>query len=161
MGWEVRRGKRYYYRKKRVNGRVRSIYCGSGIRAVIAAHEDAEKRRCATEAAEKEKAARSCATANKGASFDLFRIPIDEIPAENLHLYYSLIRSEANRQRLRIGRLDERTWVRLCEIERRGAKLTADLPSPRYCDAQAALLFKLRTLSTRLLLARLNDVAQR
>ena len=29
MGWETRKGRRYYYRKKRVGGRVRSIYCGA------------------------------------------------------------------------------------------------------------------------------------
>ena len=30
MGWEVRRGKRYYYRTERVNGRVVKTYIGSG-----------------------------------------------------------------------------------------------------------------------------------
>ena len=48
MGWELRRGKRYYYRKVRgADGRVRSIYCGTGERAEAAARED-ERRRCAT-----------------------------------------------------------------------------------------------------------------
>lgn len=156
MGWEVRRGKRYYYRKKRVNGRVRSIYCGSGIRAVLAAHEDEEKRRCTTEEAEKIKAAQRRAIANKEKAFDLFRVPVNEIPPENLHLYYMLIRAEANRQRVRMMRVDERTRVRLREIERRGARLTSDLPSPRFSDPELVLLSKLRTLSTRLLLARLK-----
>lgn len=31
MGWETRRGQRYYYRKEKLaGGRVRSIYCGTG-----------------------------------------------------------------------------------------------------------------------------------
>lgn len=48
MGWETRRGKRYYYRKVRgEDGRVRSIYMGCGERALQAARED-EARRCAT-----------------------------------------------------------------------------------------------------------------
>lgn len=32
MGWEMRRGKRCYYHKVRVDGRARSVYCGSGER---------------------------------------------------------------------------------------------------------------------------------
>jgi hypothetical protein len=44
MGWEVYDGRRYYYRKRRVNGRVLSIYCGSGARGEAAAREDAERR---------------------------------------------------------------------------------------------------------------------
>ncbi|NOT62788.1 MAG: hypothetical protein HOP19_21475 [Acidobacteria bacterium] len=31
MGWELRNGRRYYYSKKRVNGRVVSSYCGIGL----------------------------------------------------------------------------------------------------------------------------------
>lgn len=31
MGWEDRNGRQYYYRKKRINGRVKSEYVGSGI----------------------------------------------------------------------------------------------------------------------------------
>ncbi len=30
MGWEERNGHKYYYYKKRVNGRVKSIYAGRG-----------------------------------------------------------------------------------------------------------------------------------
>jgi hypothetical protein len=33
MGWELRKGKPYYYRKERRNGRVISVYCGSGEHA--------------------------------------------------------------------------------------------------------------------------------
>jgi hypothetical protein len=49
MGWETRRGERYYYRKERdpQTGRVRSIYCGGGERGEQAARED-ETRRCST-----------------------------------------------------------------------------------------------------------------
>ncbi len=49
MGWEMRRGKRVYYRKVRDGQRVRSVYCGSGERGERAAREDAERRasRCA------------------------------------------------------------------------------------------------------------------
>jgi hypothetical protein len=48
MGWETRGGKRYYYRKERRAGRVRSIYCGSGGRGERAAREDEARRACAT-----------------------------------------------------------------------------------------------------------------
>lgn len=44
MGWETRRGNLYYYRKKRVNGRVRSIYCGGGTAGMLAARDDRERR---------------------------------------------------------------------------------------------------------------------
>lgn len=44
MAWEVRRGKRVYYRKVREGGRVRSIYCGPGERGEAAAREDAARR---------------------------------------------------------------------------------------------------------------------
>lgn len=45
MGWEIRRGKRYYYRKeRRPDGRVRSIYCGTGERGEAAAAEDEARR---------------------------------------------------------------------------------------------------------------------
>jgi hypothetical protein len=45
MGWETRKGHSYYYRKERgADGRVRSIYFGSGERAEAAAREDEERR---------------------------------------------------------------------------------------------------------------------
>ncbi len=49
MGWEVRAGSRYYYRKERdpQTGRVRSVYCGGGEKGEAAERED-ERRRCAT-----------------------------------------------------------------------------------------------------------------
>src|SRR4051794_29061450 len=40
MGWEERRGKRYYYRKRRIGGRVISEYVGSGEAAEVAAAQD-------------------------------------------------------------------------------------------------------------------------
>lgn len=53
MGWETRRGGRFYYRKERYRdatgrSRVRSIYFGSGERAEAAAREDEERRRLAS-----------------------------------------------------------------------------------------------------------------
>jgi hypothetical protein len=44
MGWEMRRGKRVYYRKIREAGRVRSVYCGAGERGEAAAREDEARR---------------------------------------------------------------------------------------------------------------------
>ncbi len=40
MGWELRRGELYYYRKIREGERVRSVYFGRGERALAAAFED-------------------------------------------------------------------------------------------------------------------------
>jgi hypothetical protein len=156
MGWETRRGRRYYYRKERVNGRVRSIYFGSGGRALLAAHEDAEKRRCAMAKPQEKKPARSRATADESAAFGLFPTPVNEIPPEKLYHYYRLIRAEAERQRIRVGRVDERTRARLGEIERRARELTRDIPAPRLSDPAAALQSKLFTLSLRVLLARME-----
>lgn len=49
MGWEIRNGKRVYYRKERyrdAEGRshAHSVYCGSGERGERAAREDVERR---------------------------------------------------------------------------------------------------------------------
>jgi hypothetical protein len=45
MGWEKRGGKLVYYRKERgSDGRVRSVYCGSGERGEQAAREDEQRR---------------------------------------------------------------------------------------------------------------------
>ena len=45
MGWEVRRGKRFYYRKVRLpDGRVRSIYFGNGHAAMVACQQDEQRR---------------------------------------------------------------------------------------------------------------------
>ena len=45
MGWEKRNGRAYYYRKRRINGRVTSEYLGTGFVADIHATDDAEARR--------------------------------------------------------------------------------------------------------------------
>ncbi len=47
MSWEVRGGKRCYYRAKRVNGRVVKEYCGTGPEAEAAAKADADASRAA------------------------------------------------------------------------------------------------------------------
>ncbi|MDP9472374.1 MAG: hypothetical protein M3Q71_17180 [Chloroflexota bacterium] len=50
MGWETRSGRRYYYRARKVNGRVVKDYMGAGPRAEIAALHDrwARQDRAAT-----------------------------------------------------------------------------------------------------------------
>ncbi len=45
MAWEVRNGQRYYYEKKRVKGRVTSVYVGSGDLAEQASEEQRKKRK--------------------------------------------------------------------------------------------------------------------
>ena len=44
MGWEERRGRKYYYRKRRIGGRVMSKYVGTGPVAEAAATLDELKR---------------------------------------------------------------------------------------------------------------------
>ena len=44
MGWETRRGKQYYYRKYRVDGRVVNEYIGSGPEAEAVAEQDRQER---------------------------------------------------------------------------------------------------------------------
>jgi len=44
MGWEYRNGSRYYYRKERSAGRVRSVYVGQGEIAILAATLDETQR---------------------------------------------------------------------------------------------------------------------
>jgi len=41
MGWEARNGRRYYYRKERDGGKVRSVYVGGGETASLIAQLDA------------------------------------------------------------------------------------------------------------------------
>ncbi len=44
MAWEERRGGRYYYRKRRVNGRVVSQYMGTGeVTSILSGLDDAER----------------------------------------------------------------------------------------------------------------------
>src|SRR5437870_4021189 len=44
MGWEQRAGCRYYYRKKREKGRIRSEYVGTGLLAELCAATDSFER---------------------------------------------------------------------------------------------------------------------
>jgi len=44
MGWENRAGRQYYYRKKRINGRVVSDYVGAGGLAELDAALDQRKQ---------------------------------------------------------------------------------------------------------------------
>lgn len=52
MGWEVRNGQRYYYEKRRVDGRVRSVYVGSGDEGQQASQQ-AEQRKAEERTAKK------------------------------------------------------------------------------------------------------------
>ena len=46
MGWETRKGKRYYYRARRDDtGRVVKEYCGAGTNAKLAAQNDLDERK--------------------------------------------------------------------------------------------------------------------
>lgn len=49
MGWEKRRGKKYYYRKIRIGDRVVSQYIGAGPVAEAAAAHDESKRQAREE----------------------------------------------------------------------------------------------------------------
>ena len=44
MGWETRRGKLYYYRARKVGGRVIKTYVGAGPLAEVVAAQDARAR---------------------------------------------------------------------------------------------------------------------
>jgi hypothetical protein len=44
MAWEARRGRQYYYRSRRVDGRVVKVYFGAGVAAEAAAREDQQAR---------------------------------------------------------------------------------------------------------------------
>lgn len=56
MGWETRHRRRYYYRARKVNGRVVRDYVGTGLFAELAADADAEaqQQRQAQRQAERE-----------------------------------------------------------------------------------------------------------
>ena len=53
MGWETRRGRRYYYRARKVDGRVVKEYVGAGPLAELVAREDAAARAERAEARER------------------------------------------------------------------------------------------------------------
>jgi hypothetical protein len=44
MAWETRRGRQYYYRKKRIGTKVVSVYVGSGLFGQFIELEDLERR---------------------------------------------------------------------------------------------------------------------
>jgi hypothetical protein len=44
VGWEQRGGQRYYYRSRRVGGRVVKEYHGDGLRALLAIEQDEAER---------------------------------------------------------------------------------------------------------------------
>lgn len=44
MGWELRRGRLYYYRKEREGARVRSVYVGSGETAALISQLEGMRR---------------------------------------------------------------------------------------------------------------------
>jgi hypothetical protein len=50
MAWEQKGGCRFYTRSRRVNGRVKREYLGTGTTAELAAFEDEQRRRRAVEA---------------------------------------------------------------------------------------------------------------
>lgn len=49
MGWEERRGRKYFYRKRWIDGRVQSEYCGRGALAEAAFALDELKRQAREE----------------------------------------------------------------------------------------------------------------
>ncbi len=49
MSWETRGSKQYYYRRRKVNGRVVSEYVGGGYLGVFVQQADEEKRQAAQE----------------------------------------------------------------------------------------------------------------
>ncbi len=59
MGWETRSGRRYYYRARKVDGRVVKDYMGAGPRAEIAALQDTWARQDRAAAARVRRAERT------------------------------------------------------------------------------------------------------
>ena len=57
MAWESRNGRQYYYIKRRINGRVQSIYLGAGPMAELAAIQQEETTQALKERRQTEQAA--------------------------------------------------------------------------------------------------------
>ena len=73
MGWQQRRRKRFYYRSKRINGRVHALYLGNG--------ETAERVAAEVAAAKAKRAADQAALANfqaKLAGVDQLAADVDQ-----------------------------------------------------------------------------------
>ena len=74
MGWERRRnGSRYYYRARKIGGRVVKEYVGTGPEAELAAAQDADTRAG--------RAAASAARRTTRAGFDSLDAPLDAFAA--------------------------------------------------------------------------------
>jgi uncharacterized protein HemY len=72
MAWERRRnGRTYYYRKRRIGGRVVSTYCGRGARAVALAAQDADDQARAAEQRQQTQQERQAAQASEAPLTDL------------------------------------------------------------------------------------------
>jgi hypothetical protein len=52
MGWEQRRNRRYYYRSRKLGGRVRKEYVGTGLVGLLAVRQEEQRRQRAAEARE-------------------------------------------------------------------------------------------------------------
>lgn len=71
MGWETRGGRRYYYRARKVGGRVVKEYLGTGRPAEIAALQDAWTRQDRAAAANARRAERAGLEAVDGEMKDI------------------------------------------------------------------------------------------
>ena len=71
MGWETRGSGTYYYRKRKVNGRVVNEYIGTGLTARYVAANEAEARRKRVAATAKEREERATMAARE-ADLDAF-----------------------------------------------------------------------------------------
>jgi hypothetical protein len=101
MGWEQRRGRRYYYRKQRRDGRVLSEYVGAGAAGEQAAMEDAARRRQRSAARRHERDARADATLLDTAINDLQHTIADRVTSLLEVEGYHEHRGEWRRQRVR------------------------------------------------------------
>lgn len=75
MGWEARRGGRYYYRAHRTGGRVRKEYVGPGIIGLLAEEDDRAARE------ERDAARRAAAEKRHAALAQVDADPLAELSA--------------------------------------------------------------------------------